>query len=191
MNWSSRKDNLGDPGRIGGIGNDTGTGNVNLRAGGVNNYTLGPGDTGVDFYVVRIDYKTGNDDVFVYRNPTSLTEPVTPTLIVSNAADMSFNGVSVAAFNGPDLKIDEIRLGATWADAIGLAVSSLLPPTKTAGGYKFSSPENSVGYSYRIQRATTPLGPWTDIDTMMGPQDGFVIYQDTSVSGGQRLLPEQ
>lgn len=178
-----KKDNLGDPGRIGGIGNDTGTGNVNLRAGGVNNYSLGTGDTGVDFYVVRIDYKAGNDDVFVYRNPTSLTEPVTPTLVVSNAADMSFNGVSVAAFNGPALNIDEIRLGATWADAIGLAVSNLLPPTKTAGGYtvQFAC---TPGYSYRIQRATTPLGPWTDIDTMMGPQDGFVIYQDTSVSAG-------
>jgi autotransporter-associated beta strand protein len=178
-----KKDNLGDPGRIGGIGNDTGTGNVNLRAGGVNNYSLGAGDTGVDFYVVRIDYKAANDDVFVYRNPTSITEPVTPTLTVSNAADMSFNGLSVAAFNGPALNIDEIRLGATWADAIGLAVSNLLPPTKIANGYmvQFAA---TPGYSYRIQRATAITGPWTDITTVVGPANAFVQYNDTSAPSG-------
>ena len=31
-------------------------------------------------------------------------------------------------------KTVEIRLGATWADTIGLAVSNLLPPNKTTGG---------------------------------------------------------
>lgn len=176
--------NLSDPGRIGGIGNDTGSSDVNLRApNGVNNRSLGAGTTGVNFYVVRIDYKAGNDDVFVYRNPTSNTEPATPTLTASNVSDMSLNGVSVAAYNGPDLKVDEIRLGATFADALGLAVSNLLPPTKIANGYsvQFAS---TPGYTYRIQRATSLTGPWTDITTNTAPANGFVTYQDTSAPAG-------
>ena len=180
-----KKDNLGDPGRISGIGNDTGGANVNLRAGGVNNYSLGTGDTNVDFYVVRIDYKPGNDDVRVYRNPTSLTEPAVPTRTVLGAADMSFNGLSVAAFNGDAAQnVDEIRLGATWDDAIGLAVSNLLPPIKTVNGctVQFAS---TPGYSYRIQRAAALSGPWSDIDTNIAPANGFVIYQDTTAPSGK------
>ena len=144
---------------------------------------MGAGTTGVNFYVVRIDYKAGNDDVFVYRNPTSITEPGTPTLTASNVADMSFNGVSVAAYNGPDVKTDEIRLGATWADAIGLAVSNLLPPTKTANGYavQFAA---TPGYTYRIQRATTLTGPWTDININTSPANGYIEYEDTSAPAG-------
>jgi len=178
-----KRGTLNDNGRIGGIGNDTSSGNVNLRAGGVNNYSLGAGDTGVDFYVVRINYKAGNDDVYVYRNPTSTSEPAVPTLVVSNAADMSFNALSVAAYNGPDLKIDEIRLGATWADAIGLAVSNLLPPTQTANGFTIQF-ACTPGYTYRIQRAPSLTGPWTDIDTIVAPVTGFVIYQDTTAPAG-------
>ena len=175
-----KRDNLGDPGRIGGIGNDTGTANVNLRAGNVNNYSLGLGDMNVDFYVVRIDYKTGNDDVFVYRNPTSLTEPAVPTMTVSNAADMSFNGLSVAAFNnGAALNVDEIRLGATWADALGLAVSNLLPPTKIANGYSVQF-ACTPGYSYQILRATVLTGPWTSIYTNTAPANGYVQFGDTN-----------
>jgi autotransporter-associated beta strand protein len=178
------KGNLSDPGRIGGIGNDAGGNTVNLRApNGVNNRSLGAGSTAPNLYVVRIDYKAGNDDVFVYRNPTSGTEPATPTLVVSNVADMSFNGVSAAAYNGPDVKHDEIRLGATWADAIGLAVSNLLPPVKTANGFSVQFAA-TPGYTYRIQRATSLTGPWTDISTNAAPTDAFIQFEDTNAPAG-------
>jgi hypothetical protein len=134
--------------------------------------------------VVRIDYKAGNDDVFVYRNPTSGTEPATPTLVVSNVADMSFNGVSAAAYNGPDVKHDEIRLGATYADAIGLAVSNLLPPVKTANGFSVQFAA-TPGYSYRIQRAASLTGPWTDISTNVAPADAYIQFEDTTTPSGQ------
>ncbi len=177
--------NLSDPGRFGGIGNDAGGNNVNLRApNNVNNRSLGAGTTGVNFYVVRIDYKAGNDDVFVYRNPTSLTEPLTPTLTVSNVTDMSINGISVAAYNGPDVKHDEIRLGATWADALGLAVSNLLPPTKIANGWKVRFAATPA-YLYRIQRAENLAGPWIDVTTVVGAEKGYVEFEDTNAPAGQ------
>ena len=172
--------NLSDPGRLGGIGNDTGTGNVNLRApNGVNNRSLGQGTTAVNLYVVRIDYKPGNDDVFVYRNPASGSEPLTATLTASNVADMSLNGLSVAAYNGPDVKHDEIRLGATFEDAIGLAVSNLLPPARTPNGYKVRFAA-TPGYQYRIQRAPAVTGPWTSVSTNIGPANAYIEFEDTS-----------
>jgi len=114
---------LGDGGRMGGVGNDAGGNNVNLRvqdppgSNGNTMYGLGAGNTGVNFYVVRIDFKAGNDDVYVYRNPTSATEPVSATVSVTNAPDRSFNGISLGAFaNSRTVAHDEIRIGETWAD---------------------------------------------------------------------------
>ncbi|MEK7951109.1 hypothetical protein [Luteolibacter soli] len=111
---------LGDPGRIAGIGNDRPGDNVNLRAPNNTHTLIGAGDTNVNFYVVRIDFKAGNDDVRIYRNPTSVTEPGVPTLTKLGAADMSFDGISFGAFvNGRTVMHDEIRVGTSWADAIG------------------------------------------------------------------------
>ena len=70
---------------------------VNLRTGGAQT-PIGPGSTNVSFYVLRIDYHNGNDDVRVNLNPTSLTEPATPTLTMLGAGDMSFNGISFGAY---------------------------------------------------------------------------------------------
>ena len=111
--------NLGDPGRIAGIGNDTNNPTVSLRAPNNTQTLIGPGSTGVNFYVVRIDFKAGNDDIYVYQNPVSATEPATATLTKLNAADMSFNGISFGAFvNGRTVKHDEIRLGQSWSDVV-------------------------------------------------------------------------
>jgi autotransporter-associated beta strand protein len=185
-----KRGNLSDPGRIGGITSDPNTGEVYWRtespAGGGSTWgDLGLGDANtVDFYVVRIDFKAGNDDVYVYRNPTSSTEPAVPTYTLLNAADMSLSGISVDAFVGPQMGVDEIRLGATWADAIGLAVSNLLPPSKTVNGYKVQF-ACTPGNSYRIQRATNVTGPWTDIQTVVGPENAFIEYEDISAPSGQ------
>jgi autotransporter-associated beta strand protein len=185
-----QRGNLGDPGRMGGVGNDVGDANVHLRSeypagGGSTMYTIGLMDANnVDFYVVRIDYIANGANVRVYRNPTSTTEPAVPALTVSNLTDYSFNGFAMARANGPTMSVDEIRVGATWDDAIGLAVSNLLPPTKITNGYmvQFAC---TPGYSYRIQRATALTGPWTTITTVVGPANAFVQYNDTSAPSGQ------
>lgn len=110
---------LGDTGRIAGIGNDQSGNNVFLRAPNNIHTLIGTGNTNTNLYVVRIDFKTGNDDVRVYRNPTSPTEPGVPTLTRLNAADMSFDGISFGAFvNGRTVAHDELRFGTTWAQVI-------------------------------------------------------------------------
>ena len=112
------RDDLGDPGRVGGVGNDTSDPVIRLRTGGVQN-TIGAGSTGVNLYVVRIDFKEGNDDVFVYQNPISATEPSVATLTVTDASDMSFDGISFGAFvNGRTVKHDEVRVGQNWSDVM-------------------------------------------------------------------------
>jgi autotransporter-associated beta strand protein len=90
---------------------------------------IGPGSATVTFYVVRIDFQGGNDTVTVYQNPTSLTEPATPTLTFPGAGDLSFNGISVGCFNnGRTVMHDEVRIGETWADVVN-------PGTYSAGNW--------------------------------------------------------
>ncbi len=118
--------NLNDPGRIGGIGSDTGNStSVYLRTPSIGQNAIGSASTSVSFYVVRIDFLGGNDTVSVYQNPTTATEPGTPTLLETGAGDMSFDGFSFGAFvNGATVAHDEIRVGETWADVTSPGVSS-------------------------------------------------------------------
>lgn len=137
------RDNLGDPGRIAGIGNDSASANVNLRAPAGTQTLIGPGNTEVNFYVVRIDFKPGDDDIRVYRNPGSSTEPGTPTLTRLAATDMSFNGISFGAFlNSRTVKHDEIRIGRSWSEAIGLGAYKVWSDSKGLDG----SPGKDAGF---------------------------------------------
>jgi hypothetical protein len=177
------RSDLGDGGRIGGIGNDTANPDVYLRAPKSTFWDLGAGDTAVNLYVVRIDFKVGNDDVRVYRNPTSLTEPATATVAELAVADMSFDGISLGAF-GNYLAVDEIRVGATWEDVIGLPVSRMQPLVKAGQGWTVNFAA-TPGLTYRVQTATSVLGPWTDLDTVTGPESGLGTYTHNNPPAGQ------
>lgn len=110
---------LGDTGRIAGIGNDRPGDNIHLRAPGDTHTVIGAGDTAANFYVVRIDFKPGNDDIRIYRNPTSATEPPVATLSKPSVTDLSFDGISFGSFlNGRNVAHDELRIGTSWAQAI-------------------------------------------------------------------------
>lgn len=184
-----KRDDLGDDARIGGIGDDVGSGNndANLRiespAGGNSTfYDLGPGDTNVDFYVLRIDYHTGNDTVTVYRNPTSPTEPAIPTLVVSNVADMSFNGISFGAYlNNETVSHDELRFGMTWADVVGDTVSrlKLAQWTKNTSSLLLAASPN---FTYQLQAATNLMGPWTNIGAVAVSSMGIGQFLDTNAA---------
>lgn len=116
--------------RIAGIGNDTRTNTVNLRAPAGAFTPIGPGSTNINFYVMRIDFKPGNDDVRVYRNPTSRSEPAQPTLGLSEVADLPFNRISLAAFaNDNAVKFDQIRLASSWEQAVAAAPEFAVQPS--------------------------------------------------------------
>ena len=115
--------------RVAGIGNDTHADGVNLRAPAETFTLIGPGDTNVNLYVMRIDFKPGDDDVRIYRNPTSATEPAEPTLTLPRAADMSFNRIALAAFaNNNSVKFDQIRLASSWRYALAEAPEFAVQP---------------------------------------------------------------
>ncbi len=52
-----------------------------------------------------------------------------PALTMLGVADMSFNGISMAAYvNGVTVSDDEIRLGTTWASALGNPPNFIVQP---------------------------------------------------------------
>jgi signal transduction histidine kinase len=116
--------------RIAGIGNDTPTDDVSLRAPADTFTPIAPGNTNVNFYVMRIDFKPGSDDVRVYCNPTSGTEPGQPTLELRDAADMSFDRITLAAFaNDNTVEFDQIRIASSWEHAVAAAPEFAIQPS--------------------------------------------------------------
>lgn len=185
------RNDLNDPGRVSGIGNDAAGTNVNLRSqsppgGNSTFWSLGPGSTGVNLYVMRIDFKPGNDDVFVYRNPTSDVEPSVPTLVVSNIADLSFDGIALAAYvNSRTVWHDEIRIGATWADVIGNTSPSQLRLTGRANALSKLQVAGAPNFTYQLQAASDVSGPWTNIGGVAVSSLGVGQFDEAS-SGDQR-----
>jgi len=107
---------LGGGGRISGIGNDRNGHNLWLR-GARHHGKIGNADTKANFIVLRIAFKRGNDDVAVYVNPPpGASPPETPTFFKGGFLDMSFDGISFAAFMGKGaVEHDEIRIGRSYA----------------------------------------------------------------------------
>jgi hypothetical protein len=134
---------------------------------------------------LRIDYQPGHtDNVTIYRNPTSVTEPATPSLALTNAGNMSFNGISLGAY-GNYLAVDEIRVGATWADALGLAGSNNMLQVVKQGANWVIQFAGNPSFTYRVQRAPSVTGPWTDIGTATPLESGVGSVSDSSPLSGQ------
>ncbi len=175
------RDNLGDPGRIAGIGNDTANPIVNLRAPNGAQSLIGTGSTGVNFYVVRIDFKAGNDDVFVYQNPVSAAEPGTPTLTKLAVSDMSFDGFSIAAFdNLRTVKHDEIRLGQNWSDVV--FGTSRLPLTWVGDGT--NNNWNFTDANWNDGTGATPFTDGNPVTFNDNGSDSPAVNVTTAVSTG-------
>ena len=184
---------LGDAGRVAGIGNDVGDSHVHFRAeapagGGSTFWDLGPGSTNVNFYVVRIDFKTGNDNVSVYRNPTGANESANvPVAAINGAADFSFNGISFGAYlNNLTVAHDEIRLGLAWADVVGYSASSL-QFTQRSNGSSHLRLAGSPNNAYDLQGADELIGPWTNIGTIVVPTTGAEDYTESNVLDPHRF----
>lgn len=109
------RDNLGDPGRKAGVGDDASGTNLNLRTpsnGKANSFATRT--TAVEFIVVQFDFLSGDDQMSVYYNPTLGTAPGSTSLTLTSTGDLSFDGISLAGANGE--AFDEIRFGTTFAD---------------------------------------------------------------------------
>lgn len=123
------RNNLGDPGRIGGVGDDANGSNFNLRTpslGRANAFATRTTDT--QFVVVQFDFLSGSDSAAVYLNPVLGSAP-TADLSLTGAGDLSFDGISLAG--GNDEIFDEIRFGSTYA-AVTPSSSAVPEPSSYA-----------------------------------------------------------
>jgi fructan beta-fructosidase len=185
---------LGDGGRMAGVGNDVGDSHVHFRvetpAGGSSTFSdLGPGSTNVNFYVVQIDYKGGNDNVYVYRNPTGTNEAANvPVATILGAGDMSFNGISLAAYNnGLTVSHDEIRMGISWADVVGNNSNSQLQFTQRLNGNSWIRFAGSPNNAFNLQGASIVTGPWTNITQIIVPATGSGNVVESNTFDSQRF----
>jgi hypothetical protein len=132
---------LGDRNRIGAIGAEHSGRGHTMRVANKNDFRVGNASAGsTSFFVMRIDYKNGNDSVKAYLNPPNDKEPATPSVQAPNNGDMSFNGISLAMFShNRKMQVDEIRIGTTYASVMGGAVPTgkLAEIAKLIAGKKF------------------------------------------------------
>jgi len=121
------RDNLDDPGRIGGV---CGQGDIYLRTPN-NTIHIVNADTALHFFVIKVVFNAnGNDDFYVYNDPTGTAESDNaPTLVATGQGNFSFNGISISAFGGSVNHFsDQIRLGETWTDVVGGPAGFTLQP---------------------------------------------------------------
>lgn len=133
------RDDLGDPGRVGGVGDDVGGAQAGdpfggdgfyLRAGTSNANYIADRDAELHQFVVRIDFVPGADNVSAYIDPTSAA--ALPNVVVSAGGNLSFDGLSVGTFNnGNVVLVDEIRVATTFAEALAVVPE---PATAAAAG---------------------------------------------------------
>ncbi|QDU90229.1 FecR protein [Pirellulimonas nuda] len=88
---------------------------------GVRFEPLGEEDTGVNLYVLRIDFgDSDNDLVTVYRNPESLLDERSCVPGATMRGNFAFDRISLANFDGAKLhEIDEVRVGASFRAVTG------------------------------------------------------------------------
>lgn len=105
-------------------GGGVGTGQFTIGAN--SSYLLGAADTAVNLFLIRMDFVAGGNDTFtVWRNPTLGSQPTSGG--VSYTGNLSFSYVGLYNDNGSgEARLDELRIGTTFADAIPEASSSLM-----------------------------------------------------------------
>jgi hypothetical protein len=64
-------------------------------------------------------------------------------------------------------------------EIIPTAESVAATPVKISGGWQLNF-NVTPGYTYRVQRATDLTGPWTDLGTLVGPENGAATFADTN-----------
>ena len=118
--------------------NNTAWDYIDLRAGGVSKMVMGrestvpnwglgsfpnvqhEGKTSIEkdvFFVVRIDFKDGDDTVYLWTNPDLDIEPAVRDADITTSRDVEFDSVWLHGC-GDDVQFDELRIGTLWKDLI-------------------------------------------------------------------------
>jgi hypothetical protein len=76
-------------------------------------------------------------------------------------------------------------MGATWSDVLGLAGSNnMMRPIRQGGGWIVQFAGNP-SFTYRVQRAPSVTGPWTDIGTGTPVESGIGTVTDPNPPAGE------
>lgn len=106
----------------------------------------------------------GNDDTIVSLN----------NLVPDGSGELD---LSVSEVNGLFAYIGILEIVPT-AESVASA------PVKIAGGWQLNF-NVTPGYTYRVQRATDLTGPWTDLGSLVGPENGAATFDDTNAPGSR------
>jgi len=119
-------------------GGGAGTGQFSIQAD--NTKLLGAADTGVNLFVIKMEFdSSGNDTFTVWRNPDLSSEPTTGGVAWTGNLSFSYVGIFNANSSG-EARFDELRIGTTFADVIGGSGPEPTPYEIWAGseGYNLS-----------------------------------------------------
>jgi hypothetical protein len=106
----------------------------------------------------------GNDDTVAYLNN-----------LIPNASGQLDLAVTVVDGDFAYLAVLQV---------VPTSVSTFLPPTATAGGWRLQI-HGTPGYIYHVQRALDVIGPWTDLGVVVAPGSGFATFDDTNAPSTQ------
>jgi len=146
-------------------------------------------------------FGTRNTDV----NTPRTTEYVVSDINGTHAVDLQTSGPGAGSTNQPfgndetivslndlvpdgagnlDLSIYETSLGLAYIGILQItpaptAEAVFLPPVKIPGGWQLQF-NATAGVSYRVQRASEVVGPWSDLGSVMGSSNGVTTFDDTS-----------
>jgi hypothetical protein len=149
---------------------------------------LGAPDEAVNLFVLKFNLssQTNSDSVTVWRNPSNLgSEAGSAAAGTLNGFNMTFNTATLWMFggSGPQLFVDELRLGTTWADVVAVRRLQLSAP-RLLGNGQFQMTVSGANSPIVIE-ASTNFTSWTPIFTNPAPSDPYV-FTDTAAPGLSR-----
>jgi hypothetical protein len=96
---------------------------------------LGDEDTDTHFFVIRIDFGSGNHDLMtLYRDPVSLVDEGKCVAVAKLRGNFAFDRVSIANFDGTKIhEVDEVRVGTSFSAVTTAQQSPARNPVAISG----------------------------------------------------------
>ncbi len=105
----------------------------------------------------------------------------------NNDTIVTLNGLTPNPAGMLDLVVMEVAGSFAYIGVLQIvpaASSNFLPPTAITGGWQLQL-NATPGYAYRVQRATEATGPWEDLATIVAPESGLIVFDDTNAPASQ------